>query len=56
MDKEQFRRELMYEATMSVYRQLLATGAISDEDYAVLSEMMQKKYTPLFATLSEKNA
>ena len=56
MDKEQFRRELMYEATMSIYRQLLATGAITDEEYALLCEMMQKKYTPLFATLSGKNA
>ena len=54
MDKVQFRRELMYEATMSIYRQLLATGAITDEDYAILSEMMQKKYTPLFVTLSGK--
>ena len=56
MDKEQFRRELMYEATMSLYRQLLATGTITDEDYSLLSEMMQEKYTPLFATLSGKNA
>lgn len=56
MDKEQFRRELMYEATMSIYRQLLATGAITEDDYALLSEMMLKKYTPLFATLSGKNA
>ena len=56
MDKEQFRRELMYEATMSICRQLLATGAITEDDYALLSEMMLKKYAPLFATLSGKNA
>ena len=56
MDKEQFRRELMYEATMGIYRQLLATGAITEDDYALLSEMMLKKYTPLVATLSGKNA
>ena len=56
MDKEQFRRELMYEATMSIYRQLLATGAITEDDYALLNEMMLKKYAPLFATLSGKNA
>ena len=56
MDKEPFRRELMYEATMSIYRQLQATGVITGEEYALLREMMQKKYTHMFGTLSGKNA
>lgn len=56
MDKEQFRQELLYEATMSVYRQLLQTGVITEEDYALLGQMMLQKYSPLFATLCGKNA
>lgn len=44
----------MYEATMSVYRQLLESGVITEEDYMLLSEMMHQKYKPLFATLRGK--
>ena len=46
----------MYEVTMSVYRQLLESGLITDDDFTLLREMMHQKYNPLFATLYGKNA
>ena len=51
MDKEQFRRNLLYEATMNLFRNLLKSGAISEDDFKKMDEEMIKKYAPVSATL-----
>ena len=46
----------MYEATMSLYRKLLKSGLITEDDLTLLAEKLNEKYSPLFATLRAKNA
>jgi hypothetical protein len=56
MSDAEFRRELAFQASMSMARKLLNEGAITEEEYRTFEAEMIEKYSPLFGTLlSEKH-
>lgn len=52
MSKEQMHNEKLYQATMSMVRQMLANGLISEEEYRQIDTIFLEKYRPVFGTLS----
>ena len=46
-----FQNELMYQATMSIARKILAEGLITNEEYRQIDTMFREKYQPEFGTL-----
>ncbi len=55
MTEEQFRREELYQATLSVARAMLRSGLISPSELAKIDAIMKSKYTPPLGSLkSEK--
>jgi hypothetical protein len=51
MNEDQFEREKLYQATMSMFRTMLKNGLITEEQYAVIDTKMLQKYRPLLGTL-----
>jgi ribonuclease HII len=51
MSSEQMKREKLYQATMSLVRNMLENGLISREEYAVIDTKMREKYNPTLGTL-----
>lgn len=51
MSEEQFRREKLYQATMSLVRQMQRTHLITDEEYHQLDTIFAQKYEPIFGGL-----
>ena len=51
MTKDQGRKEIIYQMTMSAARQMLEKGLISEDDYKQFDTKMQQKYRPIFGTL-----
>ena len=51
MNKEQMRREKLYQITMSMVKKMLSDGLISKEEYAKIDIEMKEKYKPIFSTL-----
>ena len=51
MSRDQFEREAQYQATMCIFRTILAKGVLSREDYAEAERMMREKYSPALGTL-----
>ena len=51
VNEEQFEREKLYQATMSMFRSMLKNGSITEEQYAIIDTKMQQKYQPLLGTL-----
>ena len=51
MSKEQMTNEMLYQATMSMVRRMLAEGLITEEEYRQIDTMFLEKYHPLFGTL-----
>lgn len=51
MSKEQYRNELMYQATMNLARKMLSEGIITEKEYCQIDTMFQEKYRPVFGTL-----
>jgi tRNA C32,U32 (ribose-2'-O)-methylase TrmJ len=51
MNKEQFQREKLYQASMQMFRMMLKQGLITSQEFTVISSKMQEKYRPLFGTL-----
>lgn len=49
--EEQFEREKLYQATMDMFRSMLKTGIITEEQYAIIDTKMLQKYQPLLGTL-----
>ena len=46
MTKEQFRRELLFRATMRSVEQLRSSGVLTDSEYENCREIMLRKYEP----------
>ena len=46
MTKEQFRRELLFRATMRSVEQLRSSGVLTDSEYEKCREIMLRKYEP----------
>ncbi len=51
MSKEQMRKEMLYQTTMSMARQMLEKSLISKEEYAQIDTKMREKYEPSLGTL-----
>jgi len=49
--KDNFNREKLYQATMSVARKMLSEGLISEEEYRQIDTIFLAKYQPVFGTL-----
>lgn len=49
------QNEIMYQVTMSIFRNMVKNGLLTKEEYSVIDTKMQEKYKPKFGTLfSEK--
>ena len=51
MSKEQMRKEMLYQTTMSMARQMMEKSLISKEEYVQIDTKMQEKYEPSLGTL-----
>lgn len=51
MNKEEFRSEKLYQATMHLVRKMLEEGIISEEEYRQIDTIFLEKYKPVFGTL-----
>ena len=51
VNDDQFEREKLYQATMSMFRSMLKSGLITKEQYAIIDTKMLQKYRQLLGTL-----
>ena len=51
MTKDQGRKEIVYQMTMSAVRQMLEKGLITDEQYQKYDTKMRQNYAPIIGTL-----
>ena len=51
MTKEQFQREKMYLTTMTIAKNLLKQGIISEDEYHEIDTKFTNKYEPSLGTL-----
>lgn len=54
MTDEEFKRERLYQRTMSVFRKMLSEGLITEEEYAEIDTRMSEKYSPKYGSLLAK--
>ncbi len=54
MNKEEGRREIIYQMTMTAARKMLENGDISREEYEQFDTIMRQKYSPVFGVLFSK--
>jgi hypothetical protein len=55
VNEEQFEREKLYQASMSMFRAMRENGLITEEQYALIDTKMLQKYQPLLGTLFAAN-
>ena len=51
LNKDQFKREQLYQMTMTVASDMLRKGLISEDDYSHIDTMFRQKYRPVFGSL-----
>ena len=51
MTREQGRKEVVYQMTMSAARRMLEKGLITEEQYQKYDTKMRQKYAPISGTL-----
>jgi len=51
MNREDFRRERLYQASIAVARTMLQKGLITDDEYRQIDTMFLDKYRPLLGGL-----
>lgn len=51
MTEEQFQREMMYQATMSLVRQMRRMHLVTAEEYHQIDTIFAQKYAPVFGRL-----
>ena len=51
MSDEQMKNEMLYQGTMSIAKNLLKQGTISEEEYRQIDTMFREKYEPKIGTL-----
>ena len=56
VNDDQFEREKLYQATMSMFRSMLKNDLITKEQYAIIDTKMREKYQPIFGTLFPEDA
>lgn len=55
VNDEQFEREKLYQASMSMFRMMLKNGLITEEQYSIIDKKMLEKYHPLLGELFATN-
>ena len=50
------QNEIMYQVTMSIFRNMVKNGLLTKKEYSVIDTRMREKYQPEFGTLFSKNA
>ena len=55
VNEEQFEREKLYQASMSMFRVMRENGLITEEQYALIDTKMLQKSQPLLGTLFAAN-
>lgn len=55
MTEEQFRREMLYQATLSIARTMFRNDLISPSELAKIEAMLMAKYMPLVGGLRPQN-
>ncbi len=51
MSDEQMKNEMLYQGTMSIAKNLLKQGTISEEEYCQIDTMFKQKYAVSLSTL-----
>lgn len=51
VDKNDFRNEKLYQATMSMARKMLSKGLVSEEEYLQIDTIFLEKYRPVIGAL-----
>lgn len=51
MSDEQMKNEMLYQGTMSIVKNLLKQGTISEEEYRQIDTMFKQKYAVSLSTL-----
>ena len=51
MNKEEFKNEKLYQATMHIARKMFNEGLITEEEYRQIDTIFLEKYKPVFGTL-----
>ena len=51
MNKDEGRREIMYQMTMSAARKMIAEGLLTKAEYRDFDSRMKKKYKPILGEL-----
>ena len=51
MTKEQFNREKNYRVSISIAKNLLDKGIISEKDYRKIDTTLAQKYRPIFGSI-----
>ena len=55
MTEEQFKREKLYQATLSIVRKMFRSGLISSAELVKIEIIMKEKYRPLIGGLKPEN-
>ena len=53
LTREQFDREADYRAAMAIMRNLHAQGLLTDKEYGHIEPILAKKFSPVWAGLSD---
>ncbi len=56
MSKEEIRNDMLYHAAISVAKDMLEKGLITEEEYAQIDTNLLEKYQPYLGTLLSENA
>ncbi|MCR5402938.1 MAG: hypothetical protein K6E91_03855 [Butyrivibrio sp.] len=51
MNKEEGRREIVFQMTMTVAKEMLEKGQITRQQYTEFNTKMKQKYKPIFGSL-----
>lgn len=51
MNKEEFKNEKLYQATMHIARKMFNEGLITEEEYRQIDTIFSEKYQPTLGTL-----
>jgi len=51
MTKEQFKREMLYQMTLSIARTLLKDGLIFPDEFKKIDAFLKAKYNPVLGSL-----
>lgn len=56
MSNDEFNREMNYQITMSYVKQFRNSGAVSDDEYKQIDEIMLKRHRPILGALLSGNS